>query len=74
MKNIAYATSENPHTDPALTPEKRARQAFESNEPCDYNEETEEYNPYVLDSPDYWTYHNKFMALNDEFTRRYPWA
>ena len=61
-----YATTENPYTNPSLSPKQRAHQA--ANEPdlsCDWNPETEEFNPYPLGSADFRQYEREFDRLID---------
>jgi hypothetical protein len=66
MNNNDFATTENPHTNPSLSPKQRAHQA--ANEPdlsCDWNPETEEFNPYPLGTVEFREYEREYDRLID---------
>ena len=59
-------TSESPHTNPNLSPAQRAHQAANASHlSCDWNPETEEFNPYPLGSADFREYEREFDRLID---------
>ena len=58
-----FATYENPFTNPELSPEDRAHQALNANVDCDWNPETEEFNPYPLGSSDFREYERTYERL-----------
>lgn len=62
---MTYPTRSNPHTDPSLTPQKRAHQAANAHISVDWNEETQEFNPYPLDSADFRTYENTLNGIRE---------
>ena len=56
MNNNDYATTENPHTNPSLSPKQRAHQSANAECGCDWNPETEEFNPYPLGTVEFREY------------------
>ena len=58
-----FASFTNRNTNPALSPERRAHQAFNCAWSCDWNEETQEFNPYPKGSVDYRAYEREMESL-----------
>ena len=65
MNNSDYATTENPYTNPSLSPKQRAHQAANGSVGCDWNPETEECNPYPLGTVEFREYEREYDRLID---------
>lgn len=63
--NNQFASYENRNTDPSLSPADRAHQALNCGWSCDWNEATQEYNPYPKGSVDFRIYSDTLDKLND---------
>jgi hypothetical protein len=65
MENAKTTTADKSAAD-------RAHEAFNRGGDCDWNEETQEFNPYPLGSQCFHVYQEELARLNREFYRMFP--
>lgn len=59
-------------TNPNLSPAERGQIAGYADQSLDYNEKTDEYNPYPLNTKEFEEYEQAFIDAVNDMTERYP--